>query len=1252
MAQIFKDTLDKASAAASRSFPRLFKPPCPRLSSGKPQESVSEIHRSRLRFHPASLHERILKALVFLALVAVFPGISTAGDASVNDLIEVGTPLTPHVGYRLEKKGKDLQIIIEADPLPGTTARPRVEVGVAAGQPLLLKGDPAKAEGKDGRARYQFSTPFPKADRAGKEADQVRMAFCVEWEGDLPGKPRLRNRFLHVGPGAVHRKLSTDPADWETLSLSDQARIFEERRQEIAFPFPQPLDGKATLVIEDANGKRIRNLISSQPMRKGEHRIVWDGADDDGVIVPPGEYRWRSISHPGLSPVYQTEFFNAPGSNHGTMQAAASNGHSLFLAASLAEGGYEFVELDFQGNLVRGLNFPHGHGMSRVFLAAGSKVVYLVHEGRGWSDGKVDRRKPDWKALYHVTLARLDLESGKLLPFADKTPYLRLMTYEVGPGTPRQRADRANRAGGLALLGTRLYVGDRDTGEIVVLEADSGKEVRRFPLAKPVALASGKETLYGISGTRLVKIDPRTGKSEVVCKLGGKPASLAIGPDGTFYVADKESQQVHLYSSAGKKLRSIGKEGGLVAGRYDPLRLENPGGMTVIGDEIWVTETNRWQPKRFAAYHTGTGKVVKEFFGPPPYGSPGGGFDPLDHEQWIGQETFVHVDFATGKAEPQAVMEVIGKNNGASIRRYQYWRQDGRTFLICSGKATYIQEILPDQTVKRRAMISSAHQFCYSFGWTPPVEFIRAFEAAYPEGKVERWQEGGEERIRANHGYGMMWVDLNGDGRFQQEEFNFSTDAESFGGAGWSHDFHDLTLRMVATVKGQNVLVAIPPDGFYENGVPRYPSLNEALKSAIPIDLPGSTGVESAVDRFGTLVVSSSPMMCAYAPDGRRLWNYPNRWANVHGSHNAPLPVTGQLQGVLFFSGMAKLDDKSDVFFLNGNHGQGFLMTSDGLYLDALFPDVRMMTNPFAGGIGILGGECFGGTFGRSEKDGNFYFQGGGLGYRVYRIEGLREARRGEGTIQVSRDQVEVAERRVSRRSLEEVKPAECEIPWLQEIKPDALPEIAQWKKGSLYPVSVRAARDAGELHLVYTVKDASPWVNNGTDWQALFKTGDGIDLQLGSNPDADPRRLQPVPGDLRLFIAPMGKENVAVLYRHRAPDAPKEEAVVFQSPWRSEKVDQVIRLDDVKLDISRNNDGYRVYARIPLKRLGLDPRKALSLRGDFGVIYGDAGGTVNILRNYWSNQATGLMNDVPGEIMLTPGQWGTLHFAPAPLPQ
>jgi hypothetical protein len=190
----------------------------------------------------------------------------------------------------------------------------------------------------------------------------------------------------------------------------------------------------------------------------------------------------------------------------------------------------------------------------------------------------------------------------------------------------------------------------------------------------------------------------------------------------------------------------------------------------------------------------------------------------------------------------------------------------------------------------------------------------------------------------------------------------------------------------------------------------------------------------------------------------------------------------------------------------------------------------------------------------------------------------------------------------------------------------------------------MRVQWDAANLYLFAEVADGSPWVNNGNDWTLLFKTGDSIDLQLGTDPDANPQRSGPVPGDLRLLIAPFQGKDLAVLYRHRVPGA--KEPMTFTCPWRSEKVDVVARLESARIAVTRDNGRYRVEAAIPLADLGLPQPAGKVLKADFGAIFGDPEGRMNMLRSYWSNQNTGLVNDVPGEIMLSPVSWGTITFA------
>jgi hypothetical protein len=183
-------------------------------------------------------------------------------------------------------------------------------------------------------------------------------------------------------------------------------------------------------------------------------------------------------------------------------------------------------------------------------------------------------------------------------------------------------------------------------------------------------------------------------------------------------------------------------------------------------------------------------------------------------------------------------------------------------------------------------------------------------------------------------------------------------------------------------------------------------------------------------------------------------------------------------------------------------------------------------------------------------------------------------------------------------------------------------------------------------LHLAYRVKDPSPLVNHGSDWTLLFKTGDSVNFEFSTDPAARPDRSAPVPGDRRLLIAPYRGKPLAVLYSYRERGAKRP--VPFSSPWRTEQVDRVSRLDSARIDVQKQQGAYVLTAAIPLADLGLPRQASVTLKGDFGVIYGDDAGSIDLLRSYWSNQATGLVNDVPGEIMINPRLWGTLRFEEA----
>ena len=84
-------------------------------------------------------------------------------------------------------------------------------------------------------------------------------------------------------------------------------------------------------------------------------------------------------------------------------------------------------------------------------------------------------------------------------------------------------------------------------------------------------------------------------------------------------------------------------------------------------------------------------------------------------------------------------------------------------------------------------------------------------------------------------------------------------------------------------------------------------------------------------------------------------------------------------------------------------------------------------------------------------------------------------------------------------------------------------------------------------------------------------------------------------------------------------------------------------RVVDVSPHVTLGSEGGDYEVAIPLEALGLSPSEGLSVLGDVGVLLGD--GTSTQQRVYWSNRASLIVSDLPGEARLTPQHWGVWTF-------
>ena len=1130
-------------------------------------------------------------------------------------------PLSPETALELDRTDSGYRIRIRAE---NPYARLSGRLGVAAERAVLRELERFPAE---------LEIPFSEI---GENAP-LRLALELAY---FNADGSLRQREVFLAP-AFGDRLPEDFRFWQVFDYDGYRAGEEARAREIAFSVEQPFPGKLSVVIEKPDGTRVRNLISGLEYAPGKQRIVWDGRDEFGNLVAPGEYRFRAVSHPGLRPEFQMQFANGDetmftpfGSNHGTMTAVTANRRYVFAAAPITEGGWAIVALTPEGRFVRGFRQISGCGIQEVFLAADERRLYVINDGRSWS-GKTD---PPC-----ITLSSYDPETGNIVaPRGSRAQLARLYVgtaRSTEPGAEQRLPLR-----GAALCGGKLYLANGELEVLMEVDPETGRELRKLKLPAPGPLAADRGKLYAISGRELGEFDPADGRFHARFSVPFPVRGLTVGPDG-FYLTGAPDHTVKVFAPDGKLLRSLGEPGGPYAGAWRPDRLVRPVGLAFDAEgKLWLAE-KRENPKRLVRLDPTTGKALYSKIGCPPYGSPGVGFDPEHGTRWIGQSCLWELDPEVGTSRITSVLQPAAGHLDGRIQEplnYRFVHRDGRTFVLGSKSLNLISELRPDGTLRDLAILTDVVNFYRGIGYRDDPAFLSAVKKVFPKAS-----ETNKFRDPSCRYAGLLWVDRNGNGKLDEEEFEFTPPNVKFGHFGWGQLFDSLELTLpYQNAAGEQFVLTLKPDGYLPSGAPNYSlqrTLSEAkkLSSELP---PGSRSIiEGAMDDgAGGILVNTSPYLFSLTRDGRIRWFYRNLWTGVHGSHNAPLPRPGELQGVLFGLGTAPLDDQSRVAVFAGNHGRYFVFTTDGIYLDEMFSDCRVAE---VVGPGLIGGEAFGGNFAFDAARRRYRLSAGSSGYRIYNLKGLEQLRRQEGTIQVSSEQLAAAAR-LQQAAPPDAATRTAHIARLSGPRPDLRkqPVAADWSTAD-WPLRVWAGYDAQNLYLEYQVADHSPWLNRGDDWTLLFKTGDSVDFQFSTDPAAPAGRAGAANGDRRLLIAPFRGRPAAVLYTFTGPVEGQANPVEFTSPWRSFKVADVRLLKSADIKVETAPGSYRVTVSVPLRELGLTDPAGAALSGDFGVIYGDQEGTVNLSRRYWSNQATGLVNDIPGEIMPDPRRWGILKF-------
>lgn len=168
------------------------------------------------------------------------------------------------------------------------------------------------------------------------------------------------------------------------------------------FVYESPRQGFMTLVVNDEDDRRVRNIFARTQREAGAHKQPWDLRDENGVLIPPGVYSWKAVTAPPLELHYEFSVYpdvsvhhpentawlnghNGPGgwlADHSPPRSACVSGDMIFFGAPTAESGVSFAACDLTGRKLWGIHSFAAWSGGRS-MAADDETVYVEHPGSG-----------------------------------------------------------------------------------------------------------------------------------------------------------------------------------------------------------------------------------------------------------------------------------------------------------------------------------------------------------------------------------------------------------------------------------------------------------------------------------------------------------------------------------------------------------------------------------------------------------------------------------------------------------------------------------------------------------------------------------------------------------------------------------------------------------------------------------------------------------------------------------------------------
>lgn len=996
------------------------------------------------------------------------------------------------------------------------------------------------------------------------------------------------------GRAIVKDKGKSDVTENQEKLQAARLKQFVNYDTEGPIPIDYTLDSDrdVTIAIDNKDGVRVRSLFGQFPRHKGKVTDFWDGLDDSGKPVPPGEYTVTVVDHEPLRLKLFNSLYNAAtppwptdtgrkiwGSNHGHPMTAATLGKVILIGATGTEGASGLMSITPDGLI----NWNDFYELQDVTLD--DQYAYAFS-------------RDSW--IKQVVVRRYDLKTGKLVLFedADKSPNAILPAdFETV------------RDGTIALSNGKIFVQIKG-GKFYRLEPKTGAVEAEASVDGLIALDDRGGVLRGLfQDGSIYELGPDGAKKTLFLRIPNlkDPARFAISQDGKrVAVSDKGTNQVFIYSPDGKLLHTLGMaysavNGKRPAGKFVETDLIDPNGMDFDADgRLWLAEAE--DTCRRITCWSAEGKLEKQFWGAADYGAMAG--FPLTHDS---------TRFIAHGVEFQLDPNLDIMNKPSQEKPLMFHPELGTTRgIVYEYKGHEYAVSVPGMNKQSYVIIAKRNK---------DGIFQTVVRIDYPRRQ-------GKDVIA-----GRTWTDLNENGKEDAGEVT-----ENF--LGQTHYWSNGWMRPDLTFITPDQKL-YPLKKLTAGGVPVYDFAN-------PEKLPVSFKPDFASNRSGTVVLDSKGNLSDginYATTDGRKGSYPN----PYGRHDAPAARRGLLIAPFRTNGLIEnVPGIGSMTAIGGDRGEWFLMSLDGLFLSSLLQDSKgdvTLDETF------VGQESFGGFIWRDEKN-RILLQLGGSSYRLMELVGTDTIRKNTQKISVTDKQIQEGIKLAEARAAAQPKePETLTIAKLNKL-PAAAPDPDNRSSAPLIEGAetariqesgdatrwfrVAMAQNGKDLAIAWQVNDASPWKNAESKFTHAFIGGDSLDLQLDV----------PGRGPIRLLAAPVGGKNSVIYWQKKADTKENPTTYVVSNNEANAQVFDIVKLlPSARLSVQQGMLGYSALLTIPLAELGIDPANVSELKGITGVIFSDPSGTIRASRLYWHDKSTGLVSDVPSEARVNPASWGTIKL-------